>query len=238
MPNNFFEFKQFTIHQDKTALKVGTDAVLLGAWADSTGTKTVLDIGTGTGILALMIAQKCTECEIDAIEIEENAAKQARENFRNCPWTNRILLLQLDFLKFYTPKKYDLIISNPPYFQHDKINTRYEKTIARHAYALSFKQLVEKSADLLSQTGKLALVFPAESFHEINKYAAGKLLYPNRCLNIQPTRQQTPKRMLVAFSKTATFFQQETLIVENSRHEYTAKFRELTADFYLDKLFQ
>ena len=154
MPNTSFAFKQFTIKQDRCAMKVGTDAVLLGCWVIPNGSKTILDIGTGTGVIALMLAQK-TDAFIDAIDIDENAVKQAQENISDSKFSQRIKVTLNSFQDYSkdTDKRFDLIVSNPPYFEQSLKSTDEQRSQARHAYVLPFEELLDGVVKILNPKG-------------------------------------------------------------------------------------
>ena len=162
MRNQFFKFKQFSVNQDNCAMKVGTDGVLLGAWCDVESAKMVLDIGTGTGLIALMIAQR-TDCAlIDAVEIDKSAYVQASGNFKDSRWCGRIGVFNLDFKQYVDEcnTKYDLIVSNPPYFENSLKSSNLERTMARHTDSLSFDELLHGASMLLSESGIISLIVP------------------------------------------------------------------------------
>src|SRR5690349_21693086 len=161
MSETTFRFRQFTIHQDKCAMKVGTDAVLLGAWVNPNGSQRILDIGTGTGIIALMIAQK-SSAEIHAVDIDEGAFLQCKENFRISPWYNRLFPHHLSFQEFACAAEstYDLVVSNPPYFHHASKPPEEQRSQARHHDQLTFEDLVKGTRKILSAEGKLCVILP------------------------------------------------------------------------------
>ena len=237
MSNNFFKFKQFTVFQDQCAMKVGTDGVLLGAWSNVSGCVNVLDIGTGTGLIALMIAQRNAKVIIDAIDIEENCIKQAQQNIAQSPFVHRIDAQQKTFqyLVQQTDKKYDLIVSNPPYFQNALKSTSVSRSYARHTDTLSFYEIISEGATLLTQNGSIALVLPYEFKQAVLTHAVTVNLYAHRITNVSPVVQKPPKRLLVEFGKREIECIENNLTIEHSRHHYTEDFKVLTNDFYLDK---
>ena len=237
MSNNFFKFKQFTVFQDQCAMKVGTDGVLLGAWSNVSGCVNVLDIGTGTGLIALMIAQRNAKVIIDAIDIEENCIKQAQQNIAQSPFVHRIDAQQKTFqyLVQQTDKKYDLIVSNPPYFQNALKSPSVSRSYARHTDTLSFYEIISEGATLLTQNGSIALVLPYEFKQAVLTHAVTVNLYAHRITNVSPVVQKPPKRLLVEFGKREIECIENNLTIEHSRHQYTEDFKVLTKDFYLDK---
>ncbi|MDA3953805.1 MAG: methyltransferase [Bacteroidales bacterium] len=235
MPNDYFKFKQFTIHQDKCAMKVGTDGVLLGAWANCENVKNILDIGTGTGLIALMLAQR-SNANIDAVEIDEAACKQAKENIKQSLWDSRIKVLNIPFQDYSksTNEKYDLIVSNPPYFQNSLYATDEKRTDARHNSNLELDDLVFGALKLLSENGKLNIILPYLEGAMFILKAAENGLYCVRQTKVLPKPDKEPKRLLLEFMKEKMPLVEQELIIElNKRHEYSEAYKNLTKDFYL-----
>ncbi|MBP1593508.1 MAG: putative O-methyltransferase [Bacteroidetes bacterium] len=234
MPNPYFKFKQFTVWHDKCAMKVGTDGVLLGAWADVSNANSVLDIGAGTGLVALMIAQRCN-AEILAIEIDNNAAIQATGNKDMSPWGERISIIQADFKTFESNTKFDVIVSNPPYFSNSLLPPDIKRSTARHTNELSYYELFEGVAKLISPKGNFSLIIPADVIDKIVEIAAIFDLYPIRQTNVLPKQDSLPKRVLISFSnkKDVIFAKPNDLIIELARHQYTPEYIELTKEYYL-----
>jgi tRNA1Val (adenine37-N6)-methyltransferase len=235
MANNYFKFKQFTIHQEKCAMKVGTDGVLLGAWANCENANQVLDIGTGTGLIALMIAQR-SQASIDAIEIDENACLQAHENFQKSPWSSRITLVHQSFQDYAeeTNKKYDLIVSNPPYFQNSLYAPNEQRTKARHNRELELSDILEGASKLLTNDGTLSIILPYIEGVMFIANAAEKGLYCVRQTNVLPTPKASVKRLLLEFQKHKKTFVDQDLVIElDNRHEYSDNYKNLTKDYYL-----
>ncbi len=156
--NNYFQFKQFLIRQEKSAMRIGTDGVLLGAWTDTSHSENILDIGTGTGLIAIMLAQR-SNAKITGVEIEVQAANEAIQNGENSPWPDRIDIVHSPFQKFAaeTCDKFDTIVSNPPYFTNAVKNRQDEKSLARHNHLLPFNELLQGVSKILSNDGKLSL---------------------------------------------------------------------------------
>ncbi|MCC8147221.1 MAG: methyltransferase [Bacteroidales bacterium] len=232
MPNPFFSFKQFTVHHDLCAMKVGTDGVLLGAWADCSGAARILDVGTGSGLIALMLAQR-SQAQIDAIDIDFNAYTQAGINFRNSKFKDQMSAWHSDFLVYHKTYKYDLIVSNPPYFLDSLPSPDKSRTTARHSKSLDFDSLITTAKDLLSDTGKISLILPAQSFSFIQQIAEKNHLFLIRKTNVIPLEARPPKRVLIEYSKEDSVRQEDELVIEISRHNYSTAYRELTKDFYL-----
>lgn len=236
MSDKPFQFKEFTIHQDKTAMKVGTDGVLLGAWVDlHENYKSVLDIGTGTGLIALQIAQRSEIETIDAVETESNAYEQAVQNFENSDWSDRLFCYHASLQEFVIEmdEKYDLIISNPPFYNDTFKQVEPNRAIARHTKTLSFTELLSATAKLLKPKGSCAFIIP---FHEEDYFLglAKKLnLYPNRILRVKGNINTSYKRVLLQLSFTDSIPYMDELSIEIERHIYTQDYKILVKDFYL-----
>lgn len=236
MANPYFRFKKFTVYHDKCAMKVGTDAVLLGAWADTSFCRNILDIGTGTGIIALMLAQR-SQATVEAIDIDKEACVQATENVAASPYTERIKVVHAscaDFAASNLQKKYDLIVSNPPYFINSLKCPDNKRTVARHTDTLLLSDLIREAQTLLSPSGRIALVLPYEQLEEVKALASANHLYICRQTDVIPTLGAAPKRLLVELSTTEENIKnRDTLTIEEARHQYTPEYIALTKEFYL-----
>ena len=237
MPNSFFAFKQFIIKQDKYAMKVSTDAVLLGAWVLPNGSKQILDIGTGTGVIALMLAQKSKAC-IDAIDIDEQAVHQAENNFRESPFDNELRISKIAFQDFYksATKKYDLIITNPPYFEQSFKSSDEQRSQARHADVLPFNTLLDGVKQLLSDKGRFCVILPTNEALKFRQMAEKRGLYLSKLLRVKSrTDKQIEKRHIMQFEAKPTEFSESTISIEHEvRHSYTPEYKELTKDYYIN----
>jgi tRNA1Val (adenine37-N6)-methyltransferase len=238
MPQNTFAFKKFTIVQDKCAMKIGTDAVLLGSWVKTYGVRSVLDIGTGTGVIALMIAQKCG-AEIDAIEIDHDSAEQARFNAAQSPWNERVHVQNIslqDFVKIHDGK-YDLIVSNPPYFVDSLLSSEANRTAARHTVHLTFEELISCAVKLLSKEGKFNVILPVKEGEQFVDIALKHGLYLRRLMRVRSSPGKADKRWLMQFGFTKKEQISDSALVMESdpqvRHSYTQEYKELTKDYYL-----
>ncbi len=228
-----FRFKQFEIAQEQTAMKVGTDGVLLGAWADLSKAKHILDVGTGTGLIALMCAQRQNDASIDAIELDPDATRQATENFNNSKWHQRLNIIQSDFNQFATNNKYDVIISNPPYFDEQSENPDKQRNLARHTATLSLNALIKKSKKLLKENGNIQLILPADKLSQLQQIIEPESLYINKICYVKGHHKAKIKRVLVKISGSQSELKEQYLIIEKSRLNYTDDYIRLTRDFYL-----
>lgn len=185
--NNYFQFKQFKIIQEKAAMKVNTDGVLLGAWTNLDGVKTVLDVGAGTGLIALMIAQRC-DAIITGVEIEKNAAEEAVQNVQNSNWGNRVTIQNISFQEFAAVSEieFDLIVSNPPFFSNGVKNADPNLSMARHNDLLPFTDIISGAVKLLTDTGKLALILPLDQSVDFIEKARLNRLFLNRMTDVKP----------------------------------------------------
>lgn len=237
MPQETFVFKQFTIHQDKCPMKVGTDAVLLGAWIQAQQSKNILDIGTGTGVLALMLAQKCTAA-IDAIDVDVEAIAQAKENVEFCKWRDRIKVHHISLQKYVKEctHKYELIVSNPPYFTDSSKSPEEGRSLARHNDFLPFNELIEGVVKLLDQKGKFFVILPNKEAGILKDLAEKKGLRLSRLLRVRTKHDKaTEKRHIMQFEFSPTSFNEETIVIEKEgRHEYTDEYIQLTRDYYIN----
>ncbi len=234
MPNNFFIFKQFVIAQEKAAFKVGTDGVLLGAAADITDKEKILDIGSGTGLIAIMLAQR-SMAEIVAIEPDRESFLQARGNIENCRWHKRIKIFESDLKNFHDEgKKFDLIITNPPYFANSLPNPDPRKSLARHNTSLTITGLLEGVTRLLANEGLFQLIMPYIEGNIFIAEASGYGLFCNSILKIKPLPSSEIRRMILTFSRNHLNPVERYLTIERGkRHEFTEEYINLTKDFYL-----
>ncbi len=227
-----FRFKKFNITQAKSAMKVGTDGVLLGSWVYSNQSNNILDVGCGTGLISLMLAQRNLKSSITGIEIDKTASKEAQFNINNSPWRQRICIINTSLQEFNTKIKYDLIVSNPPFFPSNKSIDR--RTIARHTNSLSFKELIQNSVELLAETGILAVIIPKDYEVDFCEIAKSCKLFCLRVCYVKGNENSEVKRVLIEFAFGMHKIQEEHLIIERSRHEYTDAYINLCRDFYLN----
>jgi tRNA1Val (adenine37-N6)-methyltransferase len=236
MPNDFFEFKKFRIKQDRCAMRVSTDAVLLGAWVGAGGSRNILDIGTGTGVIALMLAQK-SEAMITAIDIDRESSEQAAENVAHSPYAARIEVKHLAFQEYVRQggEKFHLIVTNPPYFI-DSLKTPAEsRTLARHTDALSFDDLIGGVKKLLHEKGKFCLILPTNEAIIFRSKAESRGLYLSKLMRVRTTKEKnTEKRHLMQFEFKESEFSESTLVIEADSHrKYTDEYKALTKDYYI-----
>ena len=235
-----FQFKQFTIQQDKCAMKVGTDGVLLGAWTPIENNPfSILDIGAGTGLIALMLAQRTNAELIDALEVEDNAYEQAVENFENSPWGDRLFCYHAGLDEFtdemQDEEKYDLIVSNPPFYSENYTSGNTERDTARFSFAMPFEELAESASLLLNrENGIFTVVIPYKEEENFIKIAQRFSLHPYKITRVKGTPETETKRSLIAFKfqKPDTIIKDE-LVIEITRHQYTPEYTTLTKNFYL-----
>lgn len=235
-----FTFKQFTISQDRCAMKVGTDGVLLGAWARIARSRHILDIGTGTGLVALMAAQR-SKADIVAIDLDAEAVVQAAENVAASPWAERIQVFEADarelanseFIASNPELLFDAILCNPPFFENSLKSPDAARSMARHTDTLSFDELACNAAHLLAPKGELSVVIPYDRAHDMTVSAACQGLFATRQTIVVPVQGGKPKRILMAFTAEGAAHTMETLYIHDAQHQYTDEYKRLVSDFYL-----
>ena len=238
MPNDYFQFKQFTIHQSGSAMKVGTDSVLLGAWAkiDPVKELRVLDVGTGSGILAIMLAQRAANLKIDGVEVDKQAFLQAQANVNACPWADRISLYNDTFQSFAAKNQhtFDLIISNPPYFIQSLGSPNQQRSIARHTESLNQEELLQGVLTVMKPNAQFSVILPMVEGIAFIQKAEKSGLYCSRGVSVKPNPQKEPKRLLLEFSFSETSIEETELCIDSGiRHQYSDEYIELTKAFYL-----
>ena len=235
MGKNSFQFKQFTINQDRCAMKVGTDGTLLGAWANAPmGPCRILDIGTGTGLVALMMAQRFPESQVVGIDIDRDATIQAKENVDASPYSERITIINEDATKIDDKEVFDAIVCNPPYFVDSLTCPESQRTLARHTVTLTYEQLMKTAYKLLNNNGIFSIIIPTENNDAIESAAALAGFIISRICMIKTTPNKLPKRQLMEFRKNRIdnfeFIEEVLEIIHNQRSEW---YHELTKDFYI-----
>lgn len=227
-----FRFKQFAVLNDRTAMKVGTDGVLLGAWCPVAGARHVLDVGTGCGVIALMIAQRNHEAVITGIDIDHDAVQEATLNFERSPWSDRLTAVEGNFNDMST-SGFDVIVSNPPFFTDGVLPAGDARIAARHTQSLTYRQLIEGAARLLSSHGALALISPTDAEGEIIEAATFATLPVRQVTHVIPVDGALPKRTLWLLTPRDIAYHEDTLTIANRDGTFTQEYIELTGDFYL-----
>lgn len=232
MSNDYFRFKQFCIHHDRCAMKVGTDGVLLGAWGCVEGHR-ILDIGTGTGLIALMAAQRNPEAKVWGVDIDEEAIFQARENIAESPFCSRIECVLQDVLAFEAEELFDAILCNPPFFTEDTLPDDKSRALARNSKNLPFPLLIKKVAELLAEDGVFSLVVPSGLVQEIVGLCLENGLHLVRRCQVHTTAQKPPRRTLLAFSRQNMKCDEQVLCLMDKDGSRSPQYHELTKEFYL-----
>ncbi len=238
MANSYFSFKQFTVRQKKAAFRVTTDSVLLGAWADFNGAERIMDIGTGTGLLALMAAQRF-EAHITALEPDIPSFEEAQTNVDNSPWASRIFLIKCAVQDFVPENGmvFDTVITNPPFFRGSLLNPDIRKAKARHDLSLNPDELLTAAARLLTREGKLQLVLPVAEGMLFMKTAESYGFFCRRILRVKPNHASAVRRVLMTLGRGLSGTPEDsTLVIESgARHEYSNEYTALTKEFYLER---
>ncbi|MYM59510.1 methyltransferase [Vibrio sp. OCN044] len=227
-----FAFKQFKVNSGRVGMPVSTDGVLLGAWSDIHNSKRILDIGTGTGLLALMCAQRNHHCLIDAIEIDEQACLIAKNNFFASPWHTRICLQQGDVLAFPFKYKYDTVICNPPYFNNGEAALIKARAIARHTLTLEHEDLLKIALRLITEDGKACFILPEVEGIKFIEQAKTLGWYLSKLCEVKPTGSKTTSRLLIQLTPHEVEAEYQQIIIQEN-NTYTEDFIALTKDFYL-----
>jgi len=236
-----FKFKQFTIHQDQCAMKIGTDGVLLGAWTSIAHKPfSILDVGAGTGIIALMLAQRSNAENIEAIEIDNNAYEQCTENFEDSPWADRLFCYHAgldeftdEFASEEAEDKYDLIVSNPPFYSESVTSGDASRDMARQNQSLPFEELISSVAQLLSTDGIFSVIIPFHEEENFIQIATEYSLFPKQITRVKGNATSEIKRSLLEFNFYKATSTINELVIEKERHQYTDAYKNLTKDFYL-----
>ena len=235
MANEYFQFKQFTVRQQHCAMKVGTDGTLLGAWAQaSAGPCRVLDVGTGTGLIALMMAQRYPEAQVTAIDIDEKAVFQARENVMASPFADRIMVYEADVQAFDDAEKFDSIVCNPPFFEDSLVCPDPQRTEARHTVSLGYRQLMEAAFRLLKDDGLFSVIIPADCRSRLESEAHLRGFFISRLCSVQTIPSKAPKRYMIEFLKyPVNEIDTKNGILESSPQVRSEWYRKLTQEFYI-----
>ena len=238
MANDYFSFKQFTIHQDRCAMKVGTDGVLLGVLAPTIDSGRILDIGTGTGLVGIMLSQRCPQAMVTGVDLDANAAKQAEENATSTGWKIKIINKSIQDFSSQCEEKFDLIVSNPPYFINSLKAPEKNRNTARHTDELSYEELIESAEKLLSEEGKFSVIIPYSEEENFIGIANKRNLIAESSVRIIPKVGKDSKRSVITFCRCKNKINcninvTELVIEKEERHCYSDEFKKLTADFYL-----
>lgn len=229
-----FHFKKFSISHDRSTHKIGTDGVLLGAWVEIDSAKAILDIGTGSGVIALMLAQRTdTDVRIDAVELQADDVAQARENVLKSPWPTKVSVTHSSIQDFHPQTQFDLIVSNPPYFVNSWLPPDQNRSRARHANELSFIELWDAVSRLLKHNGRFAVVLPFTEGNEFIRLGEAANFYPVRKMTFQSRSNKPIERLLIEFSKIRSEVKSEELLLYKVNEEWTEEYKSLTRDFYL-----
>ncbi len=231
----FFRFKQFQITDNRSAMKVGTDAVIIGAWAQADNPKSILDIGCGSGLISVMLAQRYSDVEIYGVEIDAESVKDALYNFQHAPWSTFLHIVHQDIQSFQPSRKFDFIVSNPPFFKDSLFPEKERRAGARHEHNLSVDELLVSVARLLEPQGVFSLVFPYDREDELISKAEKLGLYPKRILRTRNKPEAIIKRSFIEFSfMEIQDVSHETFCIRNSDNVYSAEYQSLTSAFYLN----
>lgn len=236
MEKSTFRFKEFAVQQERCAMKIGTDGVLLGAWTSIEHHPfNILDIGAGTGILSLMMAQRSNAEQIEAIEIDDDAFEQCAENFENSPWNDRLFCFHASLLEYIeaVDEKFDLIICNPPFYSEDYKTQETSRNLARFSDAMPLEHIIFAVINFLSDKGKFSIIIPYKEEQKYIEEASLINLFPNRILHVKGNPDSDIKRSLIEFSYLESDIEISELIIETERHKYTDAYINLTKDFYL-----
>lgn len=233
-----FVFKEFTVNQDQCAMKIGTDGVLLGAWAPlDHKPESILDIGAGTGLIALMLAQRSEATEIDGIELVDAAYEQCVNNFENAPWADRLFCYHAHLEELLEEDadsmNYDLIVSNPPFYTENNLKNEQQRAAARESSSLPFPLLLQAAKTLLSPKGLFALVLPFKEETAFVALAAAAGLFPHKIMRVQGHATAEIKRSYMVFGFEKARCRETALVIETARHTYTSEYTALVKDFYL-----
>ncbi|MBN1650899.1 MAG: methyltransferase [Bacteroidales bacterium] len=236
MPSDYFQFKQFIVHHTYSTMKVGTDAVLLGSLITIPSEGKILEVGTGTGIISLMLAQR-SSAEITAIDIHQASVWEARANFKASPWSNRLKALMISYQLYAAqgnPVRYDLIISNPPFFENDLKSSDKKRNLARHNDHLSYRDFLLASRYFINEQGKLAVILPVAEAENFIREAEQWQFYLERKIEIKPKPKKEANRLILSFGNQAPkTLKTEALTIRNNDDSYSEAYKKLTADFYV-----
>ncbi len=230
---SLFRFKQFSVEQDMCAMKVNTDGVLLGVWTDAGTAKTVLDIGTGTGVIAMMMVQKNNKAIVDAMDIDINCYLQAKGNFQGSIWNKRLNVFHSLLQEFYPERKYDVIVSNPPYFVDDFKTGNHQKNIAKHSIALSYKELFSGINRLLIENGKAFISAPSFRYFQIETIAQVEELFITKSTDVIAIEGKNPYLTLLQLERKESKREKSSITIQSKDGNFTEEYKAITREFYL-----
>ena len=235
MSNSWFQFQQFRVAQDRCAMKISTDAVLLGTLVQSDAPKQILDIGTGTGVIALMLAQRFPEASLTALELDPEAASQARENCEQSPFSERLTVLQDRLQDFSVEQRFDLLVSNPPFFPNHLSTSDPKRQQALHTDSLSFEELLHKASQLLTPSGSFWVILPPRQMQDFIQYATAHGLFPGTRVGIRDSAAKPIHREVASFtfSESLSTTRPEEILLKNEDGSYSARYQQLISGFLL-----
>ncbi len=232
-----FKFKQFVVHHDRCSMKVGTDAVLLGSWVNVLGARHILEVGTGSGVISLILAQRTLpDAKLEAIEIEQEDAEQAKENIAQSPWPKKIKVHHQSLQTFTSNKTFDLVVSNPPFFINSQLPSSSKRSQARHTGSLSYSELIIGAGKLLNTSGRLAVVLPFEEGKQFQIVAKENNFHVVRQLAFFSRQGKPQERWLFEFAFIPKINSAETLILHETDEEWSEDYKKLTHEFYLKRV--
>jgi len=232
----YFHFKQFSVRHDKCAMKVGTDAVLLAAWVDVSSAQRILDIGTGSGVIALMLAQRTLQTTlIESVEIEKEAADQAIENFRNSPWSSRLTGHQVAIQEYFPAVQFDLITTNPPYFNRSLQPPDKKRHEVRHTATLTYDELLSAVVRLLTLNGRFNLILPHKEAMLFSDVASQHGLFCNRRYHFRTRKEKPLERTMMEFSRQTQSVDEGEVLLYDSGSNWSSSYRNLISDFYIKR---
>ena len=236
MAVDYFQFKQFIVHHAYSTMKVGTDAVLLATLSDIPETGKILEVGTGTGVISLILAQR-SKTQITAIDIHQASVWEARASFKESPWSDRLKALMISFQLYAAqgnPVRYDLIISNPPFFENDLKSPDKNRNLARHNDNLSYRDFLLASRYFISESGKLFLILPVSEAKIFIEEAKNYGFYLQKIIKIKPKPEKEANRLILSFgNQVSTEIQNESICIRNNDNSYSETYKKLTEDFYV-----
>jgi tRNA1Val (adenine37-N6)-methyltransferase len=231
-----FQFKQFSVDQSGCAMKINTDGVLLGAMAGGDNPNFILDLGTGTGVISLMLAQRFTDAHVDAVEIDEIAAKTAENNFENSPFAERLKVYALSFENYFQQhpqRKYDLIVSNPPFYLNSLKSPGAQKTLAKHTDVDFFERLIKSVTEHLAENGSCWLILPVDTGDIIIKLASVQNLYPQKLISVYSYDHSAAHRVIICLGFNSSFTETVKFTIYESDGVYTDQYRALLQPYFL-----